>query len=158
MRTRFVASAVLACGLAMAAAAAAVAEEGTKAVDAAWLKAVKGNDVEALVACYAPDAVMWLPDAPEARGTKAIREAYAGLLGANTVADATITDAVYSTSGDVSTGWGHFSLTLKPRKGGDPVVMKGRFVAVSKKSGGKWQYVADLASAEPPPPAPAATK
>ncbi len=149
MRTRFAVSAVLVCGLS----AAALAEEGgTKSVDASWLKAVKANDVDALVACYAPDAVMWLPDTPEARGSKAIRDAYAGLLAANTVADATITNAVYQTSGDLSTGWGNFSLTLKPRKGGDTVVMMGRFVAVSKKSGGKWQYVADLASAEPAPP------
>ena len=75
------------------------AEEGAKDVDAAWLKAVKANDVDAVVACYWPDAVMWLPDAPEARGEKAIRAAYAGLLGANTVVDASLTDAVYQTSG-----------------------------------------------------------
>ena len=75
---------LLACAFGLAAAAAvAAAEEGAKGVDAAWLKAVKANDVDALVACYWPDAVMWLPDAPEARGEKAIRAAYAGLLGAN---------------------------------------------------------------------------
>jgi len=148
---------VLACGLALS--AAALAEEGgAKSVDAAWLKAIKANDIEAIVACYAPDAVLWLPDAPEARGTKAIRETYAGLLGVNSVADATLTNAVYQTAGDLSTAWGNFTLTLKPKKGGDTVVMKGRFTSVSKKAGGKWQYVADLASAEPPPPAPAATK
>jgi len=157
MKTRFAGSVVLACGLALS--AAALAEEGgAKSVDAAWLKAIKGNDVEAIVACYAPDAVLWLPDAPEARGTKAIRETYAGLLGVNAVADATLTNAVYQTSGDLSTAWGNFTLTLKPKKGGDTVVMKGRFTSVSKNAGGKWQYVADLASAEPPPPAPAATK
>jgi len=148
---------VLACGLALS--AAALAEEGgAKSVDAAWLKAIKANDIEAIVACYAPDAVLWLPDAPEARGTKAIRETYAGLLGVNSVADATLTNAVYQTAGDLSTAWGNFTLTFKPKKGGDTVVMKGRFTSVSKKAGGKWQYVADLASAEPPPPAPAATK
>ncbi len=146
---------VLACALG---AAAALGEDGAKAVDAAWLKAVKANDVEALVACYWPDAVMWLPDAPEARGEKAIRAAYAGLLGANTVVDASLTNAMYQTSGDLSTAWGNFMLNLKPRAGGDSVVMKGRFVSVSKKAGGKWRYVADLASVEPAPPAPATSK
>lgn len=156
MRTRF-AAAALAFGLLFSAAAALKAEEGAKSVDAAWLKAIKANDVDALVACYAPDAVMWLPDAPEARGAKAIRDAYAGLLAANTVADATIANAVYQTSGDLSTAWGNFTLTLKPKKGGDAVTMKGRFTAVTKKTGGKWAYVADLASADPAPaPAPAA--
>ncbi len=147
---------LLAClfvfGLA-AAATVGAAEEGGKGVDAAWLKAVKANDVDALVACYWPDAVMWLPDAPEARGEKAIRAAYAGLLGANTVVDASLADAVYQTSGDLSTAWGHFTLVLKPKAGGDNIVLKGRFLNVSKKSGGQWRYAADLASAEPPPPA-----
>lgn len=156
MRTRF-AAAALAFGLFFSAAASLKAEEGAKSVDAAWLKAIKANDVDALVACYAPDAVMWLPDAPEARGAKAIRDAYAGLLGANTVTDATIANAVYRTSGDLSAGWGNFTLSLQSKKGGAPVTMKGRFTAVTKKTGGKWAYVADLASADPAPaPAPAA--
>jgi ketosteroid isomerase-like protein len=143
---------VLACVLGFAA-AAALADDGAKSVDAAWLKAMKANDVNALVACYAPDAVMWFPDAPEARGEKAIRAAYTGFLGANTVVDAALTDAVYNTSGDISTSWGHFTMTLKPKAGGDNVVLKGRFMSVSKKTSGQWKYVADIASNEPAPSA-----
>ncbi len=97
---------------------------------------------------------LWLPDAPEARGEKAIRATYAGLLAANTVVDASLTNAVYHTYGDVSTPWGNFTLALKPKAGGENVVMKGRFMSVSKKTGGQWRYVADIASTEPPPPAP----
>lgn len=138
--------------------AAAFAEEGAKSVDARWLKAMKANDLEAVVGCYAPDAVLWLPDAPEARGSKAIRETYAGLMGANTVVDATLSNAVYQTSGDLSTSWGNFTLMLRPKAGGEPAPMKGRFLSVSKSVGGKWVYVADLASVEPPPPPPPATK
>jgi ketosteroid isomerase-like protein len=143
---------VLACVLGFAA-AAVLADDGAKSVDAAWLKAMKANDVNALVACYAPDAVMWFPDAPEARGENAIRAAYTGFLGANTVVDAALTDAVYNTSGDISTSWGHFTMTLKPKAGGDNVVLKGRFMSASKKTGGQWRYVADIASNEPAPPA-----
>ncbi len=142
---------VLACVLGFAA-AAALADDGAKSVDAAWLKAMKANDVNALVACYAPDAVMWFPDAP-ARGETAIRAAYTGFLGANTVVDAALIDAVYNTSGGISTSWGHFTMTLKPKAGGDNVVLKGRFMSVSKKTGGQWRYVADIASNEPAPPA-----
>jgi ketosteroid isomerase-like protein len=148
MRMR-VAAAALACGVLLS--AALPAEQGAQTVDTAWLKAIKANDVEALVACYAPNAVMWLPDAPEARGSDAIRAAYAGLLAANTVADATISDAVYQTTGDLSTSWGHFTLTLQPKRGGEAVTMKGRFASVSKKVSGKWAYVADLASVDPAP-------
>jgi ketosteroid isomerase-like protein len=143
---------VLACVLGFAA-AAALADDGAKSVDAAWLKAMKANDLNALVACYAHDAVMWFPDAPEARGEQAIRAAYTGFLGANTVVDVALTDAVYNTSGDISTAWGHFTMTLKPKAGGDNVVLKGRFMSVSKKTGGQWRYVADIASNEPAPPA-----
>ncbi len=156
MRSKFVPAVILALGFAVV--SAARAEEGAKDVDARWVKAMKANDVDALAACYASDAVMWLPDSPEARGTKAIRDTYAGLLGVYSVVDASLSDGVYNTSGDMSTAWGHFVLTLKPKKGGDNVVMKGRFLSVSRKSGGKWSYVADLASNEPPPPPPAATK
>ena len=145
--------AILACAFGLARAAEAQ-EQGAKAVDAAWLKAVKANDVEALVACYAPDAVLWLPGAPEARGAKTIRDAYSGLLAANKVTDASIVNAAYQTSGDLSAGWGNFTLSLQPKNGGAPIIMKGRFIDVAKKIGGKWLYVADQASADPPPPAP----
>ena len=63
----------------------------------------------------------------------------------------------YATSGDVSGAWGDYVLTLAPKKGGAPEILKGRFTSVSKKVGGKWMYVADQASATPPPP-PAAAK
>ena len=153
MRTSGFRTGVLVSALALAPLAAA-AQEGSKAVDAAWEKAIKANDLEAIVACYAPDAVLWLPGAPEARGTKAIRDVYAGLLSSFTVADASLQNASYETSGKLSTAWGNFTMTLQPKAGGSPVTTKGRFTSVSKKIGGKWLYVADQASDEPPPPPP----
>ncbi len=153
MRIR--AAAALVCAMVVGSVAAMAQDAGHKAVDAAWLKAIQANDLDGLVACYAPDAVMWLPDAPEARGTKAIRDAYDGLLKTYTVKGASLSNTVYQTSGDLSTGWGNFVLDLQPKNGGAPVSMKGRFTAVSKKIGGKWLYVADHASDDPPPPAPA---
>ena len=142
----------MACLLGFAA-AVVTAEEGAKALDDAWMKAMKANDVNAVVALYAPDAVLWLPDAPEARGEKAIRATYAGMLGAYTVVDASLSNAVYKPWGDVSTQWGNFTLVLKPKAGGQNVTMNGRFMSAAKKSGGQWRYIADHASAEPPPPA-----
>ena len=58
-------------------------DTGMQALDAAWVKAMKTNDVEAATACYAADAVMWFPDAPEARGAKAILHARAPVTGIN---------------------------------------------------------------------------
>ncbi len=153
MKIRVV-GASLACALLLAPLAATAADAGAAALDAAWAKAAKANDVEGLVACYATDAVLGLPDMPQARGTEAIRGAYKALLDANTMTDASLLDTAYQTSGDVSAGYGRYVLTLQPKNGGAPVVLKGRFIDVAKKVGGKWLYVADLASNEPAPPAP----
>ncbi|HEY8132196.1 MAG TPA: SgcJ/EcaC family oxidoreductase [Thermoanaerobaculia bacterium] len=125
------------------------ADIGAKSLDAAWMKAVKANDLEAVMACYASDAVAWLPGSPEASGKEAIRAAYQGLFNANTVQDATLTDAHYKTTGTLSTGWGHFTLTLAPKSGGAAVTMKGRFTEVAERRRGRWVYIADHASADP---------
>ena len=132
------------------------ADTGAKTVDEAWVKAMKANDLEAVLACYAPDAVAWLPDSPEAKGEKAIRATYQGLLTANTVQDVTVTETNYKTTGNLSVGWGRFVLSLAPKSGGSPIAMKGRFIDVAELRDGRWFYIADHASAEPspsPPPA-----
>jgi ketosteroid isomerase-like protein len=130
------------------------ADAGAKTVDDAWVKAMKANNLEGVLACYAPDAVAWLPDTPEANGEKAIRAAYEGLLNANTVQDVTVTDSHYKTSGNLSVGWGRFSLTLAPKSGGAVVVMRGRFAEAAELRGGRWVYIVDHASAEPIPSQP----
>ena len=157
MKRSFVIRGILACAFALAAFAASAAETGAATVDAAWAKAMKAGDLDAVVACYADDAVLWLPGAPEARGSKAIREAYAGMLAANTVTEASITNAHYETRQSLSVGWGNFVLALQPKQGGAPAVMHGRFTDVAKRIKGRWHYVADHASADPAA-APAAAK
>ena len=157
MRLRLVAGALILSALGFA--SAAQAADGAEALDQAWMKAMKAGDAAAVAACYASDAVLWLPGAPEAKGAKAILDEYTGLLGANTVTEVSLTDGHYETSQNMSYGWGHFTMTLTPKAGGAPTTMAGRYVDVAKKVGGKWKYVADHASTNPPPaPKPAATK
>ncbi|MGE5277440.1 MAG: YybH family protein [Acidobacteriota bacterium] len=144
---------ILGCLLLGAAAAGAPgAETGAAAVDARWSAAMKANDLNAVMACYAPDAVMWLPGAPEARGEKAIREAYQGMLSANTVKDVSLSNTHYVVARDLASGWGDFALTLEPKSGGAPTVMRGRFTAVAQRRSGRWVYVADHASSGPEKP------
>lgn len=133
--------------------ACAAAETGAQAVDNAWVKAMKANDLEAVLKTYAPDATAWLPGVQESRGQKAIRSAYEGLLSANTVKDVVMSDTHYKSLGDVSVGWGRFVLTLAPKAGGDPVVLAGQFTEVAQRIGGRWVYIVDHASTVPPPPA-----
>ena len=133
----------------------AAQDSGAKSVDAAWMKAMKANDLEGVMACYAPDAVLWMPDAPAARGAQAIRAAFEGLFKANTVKDVTMTDGYYKTSGDLSFGSGQFTMTLVPKAGGAPMVLKGRFSEAAERRGGKWVYVVDHAALDPQPSPPA---
>jgi uncharacterized protein (TIGR02246 family) len=129
-------------------------EQGGKIVDDGWVKAVTAGDVEAVVALYAPDAVLYAPDSMEARGTAAIRALYTEMLTANTVSNPSF-NTTYQTAGDLSTGWGTVTLTFTPKAGGAPQTMTVRVTAVTRKINGKWLYVADHASiplpASPPP-------
>lgn len=127
------------------------AAEGAEAVDDAWLAAATANDLEALAACYAEDAVLWAPGAPEAVGHEAIRATWGGMLEANTITGAAFTDTHYQTVGESSVGYGNFKLTMQPKGGGDPVVMTGRYSVVAVKRDGRWVYIMDHASAHPPP-------
>jgi uncharacterized protein (TIGR02246 family) len=157
MRIRWTAGALILGALGFA--SAGLGEEGAQTIDAAWMKAMKAGDVNAVMACYANDAVLWFPGDAEARGEKAIRDLYAGVLSTNTITDVALTNAHYETSQNLSTGWGNFVLTMQPKSGGAAATVHGRFIDVAKKIDGKWKYVADHASADPPPvEKPASTK
>lgn len=146
----------LAFALVAATAAAADKDNGLTDLDKAWTKAMLANDVAAVGALYAPDALMYPPDAMELKGREAIQKSYEAFLGGMKVVDAKLTPAKYETHGNTSIGWGRWALKMAPKAGGDPVQMEGRYMAVAKKINGKWLYVADHASSPlPPPPAPA---
>jgi uncharacterized protein (TIGR02246 family) len=132
-------------------AARAQSADGIKGVDDAWVAAAKKGDVEAIVALYAPDAVYYPPDAFEVRGAAAIRKAYTDWFAAVTIPDARI-ESTYTTSGDLSLGYGTATLTMQPKAGGAPQTMTVRVTAVAKKVGGRWKYLADHASAPLPEP------
>lgn len=127
------------------------AQQPGKTVDDAWIAAVKAGNVDAVVALYAPDAVLYAPDEMEARGTAAIRANYTNMLGAMTITDAQI-DAHYETVGDLSVGYGTATLTMQPKAGGSPTRMTVRVTSAVKRIGGKWLYVVDHASVPPGPP------
>ncbi|HVQ55101.1 MAG TPA: hypothetical protein VMT25_07965, partial [Thermoanaerobaculia bacterium] len=71
--TSRIAKGILVFALVLAARAASAEDAGCKAIDQAWKKAILAGDLDAIVANYSDDAVLWLPGMPEARGTKAIR-------------------------------------------------------------------------------------
>ena len=132
--------------------ALSAADPGMGEVGKAWVKAFTANDLEGVVALYAPDAHLFPPDEVEAVGTEAIRANYAALFKNFTVKDVQIVDAHHKNVGDLSYAWGRFIVTVVPKAGGEPVTMEGRFSDVSQKVKGKWLYIVDHASVNPAPP------
>jgi ketosteroid isomerase-like protein len=145
--------ALIVLGLALAGRPMSGAEAGAASVDIAWREAMLANDVDKVVACYASDAVLWMPGARASHGHDAIRAAYEAFFSANNVKDVVISDTHYKESGNVSAGWGSIVMTIVPRAGGPQVVMKGRYTEVCAQDGKRWVYVADHASADPEPSA-----
>jgi uncharacterized protein (TIGR02246 family) len=132
--------------------APAWAGEGEVSAADCFLKAFKASDADATAACYAEDAVLWIPGQPMAKGREAIHAALAGFFSAVTIKDMTITPMGDVMVGDDATSWGTFVLVAVDRKTGEESTEVGRYVDVSKKIDGKWVYVVDHASDDPPPP------
>ena len=128
------------------------ADSGAKALDDAFVKGVTAGDIDAVVALYAADAVLYPPGEMAAKGRDAIRAVWGGFLSANKVTECRLFETGYRTVGDTSIGWGRFSMTFQPKAGGAPATLEGRFSDVAVKTGGKWLYILDHASAPLPPP------
>ena len=121
---------------------------GAQVMDDALARAFKANDVDAMAAAFAPDAVLYPPGAMEHKGRAAIRQGFADFLARFRITDFTTSDVHYETAGDLSTGWGRYTISAVPREGvgGEPVRWEGRYTSVARRVSGKWMLVSDHAS------------
>jgi uncharacterized protein (TIGR02246 family) len=119
-------------------------------VGAAWEKAFKANDLDGVAKLYAEDAVAWFPDEAEHRGAAAIRESYQEWLDGVTIVDAKLSNSHHLGDASHRTNWGNFTLTMKQKSDGKIITMTGRYTDVQEKRKGKWVYIVDHASADPP--------
>ena len=55
--------------------------------------------------------------------------------------------------GGTRTAWGTYEMRMVDKASGAEVVTTGRFTDVSKRIDGRWLYVVDHPSDDPPPPA-----
>ena len=129
-------------------------EEGIQTVDNAWMKAMRANSIDGIMACYAADAVGWFPGVAEAKGDKAIRAVYEGILASNTVQDVAMSDMRYASMGKLSVGWGKYWIIVIDKASGLPAVWAGRVTEVAERRDDRWVYIVDHVSPEPPQPAP----
>ena len=149
-------------GFAHAATPKSADEASIRAQSAAWEKAYNAGDAKGVAAQYADDALLMPPGSAAVRGRAAILEYFTKDIAGSKAAGAVF---VLSPSKDVgvsgTVGWesGTYKVTVK-----GAVVETGKFLSVSRKIGGKWQYIRDTwnsdaapapAAAPAPPPAPA---
>lgn len=141
-------SLALATGLVATAATAARADEhgGARSLDEQLAAAFVADDLDAAVALYAPDAVLFDIGGPPAVGTAQIRAALAGFVTAFDILEFHYDDAHYETTGNLSTGWAVFTAIVTPRGGGPVFPITGRSTTVARLVEGRWYYVHDHAS------------
>ena len=143
-------------------------EAAIRAITQAWQKGYNAGDAKAVAALYSEQAVLLPPGAPAAKGNAAILAyltkdtADAAKAGVSLSIDPKSDVGI---SGDLA--WESGTYSVKAKSGA--TVEAGKFLAVYKKSSGKWHLIRDTWNADaapapmaaapaasPPPSAPAA--
>jgi ketosteroid isomerase-like protein len=128
-------------------------ERAIREADAACLKAVTAQDVEAFVSFFAEDASVLPPNAPMVTGKESVRK-WASEVVANPgfVASWQTTKVEVSRAGDLAYSTDTYQLTANNPKG-KPVTDRGKEVIVWKKQpGDKWKTVIDIFNSDLPAP------
>jgi uncharacterized protein (TIGR02246 family) len=128
-----------------------MAVEAPDSAQACWQPAFEAGDADAVAQCYAPDAVFWLPGAPTMRGRAAIRAGYAGFFAGVTIKSVKLVQLGKVAHGREASSWGSFTLVSVSKKDGSVTTEHGRYTDVSRKINGRWLYLVDHASDDPPP-------
>jgi uncharacterized protein (TIGR02246 family) len=105
---------------------------------------INSQDLEGLMALYAPDATLMLPDGSTVTGTAAIREQFAGLL--EMKAHITMRSRFATEAGDLALLSNEWTLTV-----GDESMSAVSAEVARREPDGSWLYVVDhpYASLEP---------
>jgi len=125
--------------------------------EAQWNQDFAAKDAEKLVAHYADNAVLMSPGMPASAGKEAIRKTLTAM----------VTDPALSLkfqaarvevakTGDMAYTQGSYTLTMTDPASKQVMNDHGSYVTTySKQADGSWKAVADIATSEVPPPAPA---
>lgn len=124
-----------------------------KALDASFLAAFNGGDVEALNALYwnSPDVVSFYPDG-SAIGIDALKAANAAtmeIMQGNATLE--LTEVHYTVIGDSVATWATWKMTM-PGPDGSPMELTGRYTDLKAERDGKWVYTIEHVSVPMPPP------
>ena len=144
-------AAVALCGVALAAGNVA-AKEPAPAGDC-FVAGFKAADADAVASCYAEDAIIWFPGGSMAKGRQAIRDGFAHFFADVTIKDVELSPIGEETVGQTMVTWGTYTVSLVDKKTQAESVTRGRYTDVQKKIGGRWLYIVDHPSDDPPPTA-----
>ncbi len=122
--------------------------------EAQWNQDWAAKDQDKIVAHYADDAILIVPESPSTSGKEAIRAALKHM-----VADPTVslkfqpTKVEVAKSGDLAYTQGTYTLTLTDPQSRQLINDHGSYVTTYRKqSDGTWKAVVDIATSEVPPP------
>lgn len=138
--------------LVLSASSPVLANDSPQALQDAFLKALRANDVEGMAACYTEDATNFPTDSLIGVGPESVRASWGGFLDAYRVIDARLSQQHLEQSGDLAVAWGLFTIVAGPIGGGEPAEMQGRYMDVARNIDGRWLYIADHASIPLPAP------
>ncbi len=126
------------------------AYESPQALQDAFLAGMNANDSDALADCYTEDAVSYSIDDLAGVGPDYVRDAWDRFFSGFVILDASLYESELIVMGDTAMAWGLFKILARPKAGGEPVEMKGRYTDVARNMNGNWLYIFDHASVPMP--------
>jgi uncharacterized protein (TIGR02246 family) len=127
-------------------------QKAIKDGEIAWVADYASKDPDKVLAHYADDATLLMPDAPLMSGKDAIRSGIQALLADKNLSLTFTTSTVgVAKSGDLGYTQGTYSMTMTNPKTKKPETEKGKYVTVYKKQAdGSWKAIEDINNADAP--------
>jgi len=121
-----------------------------EATNARFLEAFKRGDKTGLMASYADDAILMMPNEEAWRGREGLDKGFAGFLSQMSFKDGATKTEDVMVAGDLAVETGSFAWTLQPKSGAE-VKDKGKYLTVWKRQpDGEWKIVRDINNTDLP--------
>lgn len=126
------------------------ARAAIEAANARFLEAFKRGDKAGMVANYADDAIVMMPNEEAWRGRDGLDRGFGGFLSQMSFKDGSATTADVVLAGDLAVETGTFAWTLQP-KAGPEIKDKGKYLTVWRRQpDGTWKIVRDINNTDLP--------
>ena len=116
-----------------------------------WQRDIAADNVDAIVALHAPDAILMFSNAPLARGSKAVRDTYTDMVKLPGLVMHWTPTKIEVTSPTTATEYGTYTDSYDTPSG--KMRDAGNYVVLWKKIDGKWRVALDAPSTTTPLPA-----